>query len=177
MEKTVMIGEKAVKLRVSAYLPILYRRIFREDLMRDMAGMYRESKDSAGKFTSGRETGGSDEGRAKSETADGKAEIDAGTENVADTTIDAETAKTDEFNVEKLVESVESVDIEFMAKLEYAMARHADSSVPMELEDWLCGLDDPNAIYALMTPALELYAQESATTAKSKKKSKTLKGK
>ena len=68
-----------------------------------------------------------------------------------------------------LLEFIYGIDLVFMARMIYAMAYHADSSI-LDMEEWFSGLDDPNAVYTLTSAALEIYAEDAETTAAAKKK-------
>ena len=74
-----------------------------------------------------------------------------------------EAAKSDNDNF------LTAVDLDFMARLSYSMAKSADSSIPNDMTEWLDTLESPNAIYILSGPVLELYGSGFQTTAEAKK--------
>ena len=75
-----------------------------------------------------------------------------------------------------LMEFMYGLDLVFMARVIYAMAYHADSSIP-DMEEWFSSLDDPNAVYTLTSVALEIYAKDAEATAAAKKKPPRQRGK
>lgn len=62
-----------------------------------------------------------------------------------------------------------AVDLDFMARLSYSMAKSADSSIPNDMTEWLDTLESPNALYILSGSVMELYGNGFQTTSEAKK--------
>lgn len=62
-----------------------------------------------------------------------------------------------------------AVDLDFMARLSYCMAKSADNAIPKDMAEWLDALESPNALYILTGPVFELYGAGFQTTSEAKK--------
>lgn len=62
-----------------------------------------------------------------------------------------------------------AVDLDFIARLSYSMAKSAEPSIPDSMTAWLDTLESPNALYILSAPVLELYGNGFQTTSEAKK--------
>ena len=188
-ETTVQIGAQKVSLRTSAYLPILYRMLFHRDFLREMSTLekvrakwlQKEAARVRAKVPTMEDAAEPEatEQEAEPETPEEAAgemeEVESAdvSEPVEDADEDEDEAEEDEASVGLL----EELDLVFAARMEFAMARHADPNIPRDMEAWFAGMDDVNAVYKMLGPALEIYARDGQTAAVSKKKVKRRKGK
>lgn len=85
----------------------------------------------------------------------------------------AEASQQEAANVEKAAlsdnEILASLDIVFLARLSYAMAKSAEPSIPDSMTAWLDTFDDPNTLYLLAGEVLQLYNNGFETTVDAKK--------
>lgn len=104
MEKTIQIGDKAVRLRVSAAVPLLYRNYFKSDLFFDLLNLGKDDNQLA-----------------------------------------------------------------VMERLAYTMAKHADSTVPDSIVEWLAGFGVMD-IYSASAEILKTWEEDVQTGVKGEKK-------
>ena len=162
-KKTVNIGGQEITLRTSAYLPILFRMLFHEDFLRGMSNLNNARIRTAKAMADNKQRTS-----ANAELTEENAQVENATQAEEKEVADAQNIP-DDAEDGNLLEFIYGIDLVFMARMIYAMAYHADSSI-LDMEEWFSGLDDPNAVYTLTSAALEIYAEDAETTAAAKKK-------
>ena len=169
MTREVQIGEQIVKLRATARLPIAYRALHNRDLLRDMDAWREKLKTMLEEQESAESP--SDTAEASVDTADSPVDVQEvpadepeASEETDEETL-TETADASEDNLKIMRE----LDLDFMARLAYTMAKSAEPSIPNDVGEWLDTIDDPNGLYVLAGESLRLYGSGFETTAEAKK--------
>ena len=69
--------------------------------------------------------------------------------------------------------NIDNLSLEAFENIAYAMAKHADPTIPDSVEDWLDGFGT-FSIYEILPQIIELWGLNVKTDSESKKKQKTL---